>query len=546
MINQEPIWSVRQRTRQDIEEKQRKAGVRYSKRTKVYERYISGVDHVGAQAFPLETHQAVLRACTPQLGDIRAYTAQLLQKRKTTWHRLNHPYEYRFRRILKNIADAGFTPSREDFRFVMSQFAAVGHYTGIRECMDRMEGVGLELDRGTFELLLQAIAHRASLPASALARSAIVRRLVAVATQVLREMNDRQIPPSPKSLDLSLRILSEVYDLEGLTRLLRVGYGVDLNYLDSPPMNAISAPSTSAGKPSSFSTTTLNSLMETLGRWGQISKMVYAFETLTKPLPAPAKTDDKFEDEDEDEDDFSPIQQEWKPPFAEPNTTTFNTLIKYCVIHKQPVLARHYASQLMHEELMSTYWLWRKLKVTPANEVAAPRLAVTTATLRPIHGLASRTNNVWLMKWVIRACRLSMRRKWRAYARYNYMMSKFPSPPSSPPSRSKSPPSRTFNVVTHIWLLRSELTKLFHLRWISRKRLWGLIEKKKSWLGRRIWNSKDVYMADKGARVKIEPEVWKGVVNFRERRRWKVKSREAGKLLKEVSNLVADTAPPKP
>jgi len=551
--NQLSLGKVKDQVREERQAKlKRSVEARYSDHTQVYEQYIAVVSTAEGHPLPLETHQAVLRACTPRLRDIRKYTARSLQERKLDWHRLTHPYETRFEKIMQNIADAGFNPSIKDYHFIISQFAAVGYYAGIRQYMRQMDEVGPEPTQQTFGYLLQAIAHRVSLPASRLGRPAIVRELVGLTIQVLREMFDRRIPPSSMSLDLAFRVLSEAYDLKGLAELLRLGYGVDLDYLDSPPMHGASVPSTSTAGLSPFSTNILNALLETLGRWGQISKMVYVFETLTNPLPAPAKTDDGFDDDD---DDFSPIQQEWKPPSAEPNTTSFNILIKHCVGHKYPALAEHYARQLMHEEHVTTVRLRQELREKPSSEVAAPRRAVTVATLRPIHGFANRTHDTELLRRVIRACTLATRMKYRSWTYYNQTKSKYDtrlaplapdtpiapeSPPSPSPSSSSSPSSGhsrrlTFNVLTHLWVLRNDITEISDLRRNAIDTLSSAITKCKARLGRRVWEGKDVYLRDKEARVVVDPEAWKGMVNFRESRRRvnprpQVKKRSGGRF----------------
>ena len=533
----------------------------YSNHTKIYGQYLAAVNCPGGDPLPLEIHQAVLRACTPSLDDIRAYTARLLQEEKLVWHQLTHPYESRFQKIIQNITGAGFNPTIEDCHFIMSQFAAVGHYAGIQKYMHHMGSFGLEPNSQTFGFFLQAIAHRVSLPASSSEQPIIVRRLVDIAIQTLREMTDRRIPPSPTNLDLTLRILSEVYDPQDLARFLRLGYGMDLSYLDSPPIDPASVPSISTADPPPgalpFSTSALNSLLETLGRWGQISKMMYVFETLTNPLPAPAKPDNTFDDDD---DDFLPIQQEWKPLSAEPNTTSFNILIKHCVAHGHPVLARHYARQLMHEEHMSTLRLRNELRKKPLSEVMTPHLAVNLGTLQPIHGHANRSHDVELLKWVIRVCKLSVRRKYRAWTFYDQNKPKYdpqlasptsdtpatpesssssisPTSPSSKPSRSP-----TFDIHTHLWILKQDIAALSDLKWHADNRLFGTITKGKARLGRRVWGGKDVYMKDEGMRVKVAPDTWKEKVNFKESKR-EVKSRPKVKkyLGKHFDPVIADT-----
>lgn len=544
MHNQRSVGQVKLDAKVEKEARQnRNVDAAYSDHTKIYGQYLAAVNGAEDSPLPLEIHQAVLRACTPPLNDIRAYTARLLQEDKVVWHQLTHPYESRFRKIMQNIVGAGFNPSIEDYHFIMSQFAAVGHYAGIQKYMHHMERTGMKPNRYTFGFFLQAIAHRVSLPAPSSERTAIVGKLVGIAVQAVREMVDRRISPSPMNLDLSFRILSEVHDPQGLAELLRLGYGMDLSYLDSPPVDAAaSVPSTSTAKSPPrvipFSTSALNSLLETLGRWGHISKMMYIFETLTNPLPAPAKPDTTFDDDD---DDFIPIQQEWKPPSAKPNTTSFNTLIKHCIAHGHPELAKHYVTQLMHEEHMSTLRLRDELRKKPLREVAAPHLAVNVGTLRPIQGLANRTHDIELLRWVIRMCKLSVRRKYRAWTYYDQTKSKYDpqlahsasdapatleptrAPFSSPtsPSLRRYPRSRSFDILTHLWILKQDIAVLSDLKWNTENRLFSAISRNKARMGRRIWEGKNVYMRDEGegARVKVDPEVWKEKVNFRESKR---------------------------
>ena len=512
----------------------------YSDHTKVYSQYLAAINDLEGDPLPLETHQAVLRACTPPPSDVRAYTARLLQEEELVWHQLTHPYEFRFQKIIQSIIGAGFNPSIGDYHFIMSQFAAVGHYAGIQKYMQHMSRMGLEPTHRTFSFFLQAIAHRVSLPVSSSERPTIVRKLVDIAIQTLREMIDHRIPPSPMNLDLAFRILGEVHDPQGLAELLMLGYGMDLSYLDSPPIETTSVLSTPATDSSPriqpFSTNALNSLLETLGRWGQISKMMYAFETLTNPLPVPTKPDNAFDDDD---DDFLPIQQEWKPPFVKPNTTSFNILIQYCSAHGYSALAKHYAAQLVHVEHMSTIQLRDELRKKPSNEVASPRVAVNSRTLRPIQALANRDHNIELLRWVIRACKLSVRRKYRAWMYYDYAKSKYDpqlasstsdvpvtsesssSSSRSPtsPSFSKPPYSPNFDVTTHLGILKQDLALLFDLKWHTERILFQAIARNKARLGRRIWEGKNVYMKDRGIRVRVDPKVWKEKVNFKESKR---------------------------
>ena len=541
--NQRPIGRVKADGVLEKEAKQNLRTLDHSPR-KIYGEYLAAVDSAEGDSLPLEIHQAVLRACTSPRGNMRECVARLVQVEELSWNQLSHPYESRFYKIMQNIIGAGFKPSIEDYHFIMSQFAAVGHHVGVQTYIHQMERMGLEPNAGTFAFFLQAIAHRLSLPTPDSKRPVIVRKLVDIAMRTIREMGDRQIPPSKTNFDLAFRILGEVQDPQGLAELLRLGYGIDLNYLDSPPPDAASIPSTSSTSvfepPSGmlpFPTHALNSLIQALGRWGQISKMVYVFETLTNPLPAPIEPDNAFDDDD---DDFSPIQQEWKPPSAQPNTTSFSILVRYCATRGYPVLAKHYATQLMHEEHMATLRLRNELREKSLSEVAVPRLAVGVRTLEPIHGLANRTHDVELLRWVIWACKLSIRRKYRTWiyfdqtkARYEHPTSDVPATPESLPSSSPSPTSPslpnlsrplTFDVNTHLWVLKNDIAALSVLKWKAESRLFDTVNRSKARLGRRVWDRKDVFMRDMEARVMVNPEVWKEKVNFKENKR-KVESR---------------------
>jgi hypothetical protein len=356
------------------------------------------------------------------------------------------------------------------------------------------------------------------------------------------------------NLDLAFRILSEVNDQQGLAQLLRLGYGMDLSYLDSPPVNrapissepspgvlpfsslpGLLPSSTSPSGALPFSTSALNSLLEALGRWRHISKMIYVFETLTNPLPVPAKPDNTFDDDD---DDLIPIQQEWKPPSAKPNTTSFNILIKYCAAHRYPALARHYATQLMHEEHVGTV-RFRKELWKRSSGAAAPHLAVNRKTLQPILGLGNRTHDNELLRWVIRACKVSIRRKYRTWVYFEHTKSYYDRQPASwttdttatpessssstlsptPPSSPKHSQPSTFDVHAHTWILKQDIAKLSNIKWNAADRLSNTVNRTKARLGRRVWGGKDIFMRDKNARVIVSRETWKRKVNFRRSKR---------------------------
>lgn len=506
----------------------------YFDHNKVYSRYLAAVDSERADPLPLEVHQAVLRACTLPPGDIRAYTARLLREEKVTWNRLTHPYQSRFRKIILNILDAGLRPSSNDYHFIMSQFAAAGDYAGIHKYMRYMTESGLETDARAFGFYLQAIAQQISVAAPTSERITVIPKLVNLAIQAIRDMNDRKIPPSPANADLAFRILSEVHNSQSLPAVVKSIYGMDLNYLDSPPIDTTSIPSTSTDSSlgvQPFSTHALNSLIRKLGQWGQISKMVYVFETLTNPLPLPTKPDNTFDDDD---DDFIPIQQVWKPPSPEPNSTAYNTLIKHCINHRYPALAKHYTKQLMLQERQRIRWLRNELKSKPSTEDLVPHAGVTLQTLRPICTFASTSHDVALLKWAIQVAGLSIKRKYWSCIFLDRIQSRnaqrpaFSIPGTLATPKPPSPPSpfSSKSWAVHRLVLKRDLLQLYELRQGLKERLFWMIARKRVRLGRRVWKGKSVYLRHRNARVRVGREMWKKTVNFREDKLTRLKERQ--------------------
>lgn len=524
--------------------------------TKVYGRYLAAVDNSEGVPLPLEVHQAVLRACALPAHVIRAYSARTLAQERAVYHEFTHPHESRFRKITQNIVNAGFIPSIEDYHFIMNQLAAAGRHNAIRKYMRHMEKFGLVLDDRTFEFLLQATANRVSFlrpiknrtsfQTSILQQPRIFSMAADATVGTIREMAKRGILPSSRTLDPVFKVFSQEHELWSTEKLLRLSYGIDLNYLDSPPINPVSA---SPGTPPKrlpgvlpLSTSVLNSILEAYGRRGLISKMVYIFESLTNPLPVPAKPDNAFDDDD---DDFAPIQQLWKPPSPQPNTASFNLLIKYCAEHRYHWLARHYAKQVVREEKEGITRLMHGSVEKLLGGFLAPRVAVSEGTLLPLLHFANRNHKTELLRWIIWASHKSIGRKYRSWAFCNQTQSKFdsqkevptsatsdspessesstnpdtPNLPGSLPSPTTSPPpspGKPLDVSMHIKILKHDLTKLFPVKWHAKNRLFSELNRKKARIWRRISAGKDVYLRDQNARVKVDPEEWKDKLIFKE------------------------------
>lgn len=398
---------------------------------RVWGNYISLLSLLGFDTLPLEIHQQVLRRCTPPTPQLRLTASRKLWSGSTP--RAPHLYEARFQAVIRNIRAAGAHPALDDFHFVLEQFAAVGHHLGARGVLDEVRTLGLAPRAKTYGLVLQALAHRLTLPVLPSQRERLRRDAGRMCVGVLNEMWAAGIPFVSACLDLALRILRETADADGFDRLMKVVYGFDLAYSDSAPLE-LHAPGrlvadgdimNSVSSPLPFSTAALNTTIDTLGRTGRLSKMVEAFEVLTAPLPTPS-VGDASSSAFEDDDDFGfgetpePPPRPFRAPNAEPNTTTYSMLIKWVCKAGHAPFARHYAWQAMQADFAAD----RRLRSDahndrPLAEVVAPRVSVNRGTFLPVFGLANHQKDVEAMRWVLKMCNRALKRKAHHTAYYN-------------------------------------------------------------------------------------------------------------------------------
>lgn len=518
---------------------------------RIWRSYTDLVDLMNVETLPLEVHQAVLRRCTFSTAEIRKSTARKLQERTMSFRKPYHVHEARFKSIISNMRATGGSPTLDDFHFILKHFAAVGHYLGSQSVLAELLELGLQPTHKTYGLCLQAIAHRLSLPFSDFDRPSYVALLSSICNQLLADMSNHGIPITSVNLDLAIRILREGRDKEGLSKLLKLGYGIDLEYLDQPPLEdgktevlidaSAEAPS-QAVQP--FSTHTLNTVVDALGRMGHISKMVSLFETLTNPLTSSAPStsqEDRSSSFDDDDDDF-PIHQTpstWTPRYAEPNSTTYNMLIKYAAAKGNVTIARHYVEQLMHAEHMARVRIRNELRAGKTIwEINAPRVSVSYRSLLPVYGFAHRNSNLELLRWVRLACKKAKRRKFRErkhlQAAMEQLQDSAPSGAVVDPNSSRGAPTpvldldldtpetlnhtplppRKLDIHLHLSLLNRDYNELEALRKRDSNVLHRAIQRVKQRLGRRVWSKKDVYFAHEGRREKISRELWAETVGF--------------------------------
>ncbi|KAG6837920.1 hypothetical protein H0H93_008314 [Arthromyces matolae] len=380
--------------------------------SRVWAHYSDLLNVMGFEKLPLQVHQHVLRRCTPSSAELRVTTPKRLVAGNRS--EVPHIHEGRFQTIIRNMrgCDEG-GPTLDDYHFILEQFAATGHHVGALHVYRDLIHVGLEPKSKTFGLCLQAIAHRMVLPVRNSRKEAMAHETRRMMLDIVREMRKRHIPFTSVNLDLTIRILKETLDMPTFEELMKWGYGIDLSNPDHPPLESmdgqniksdlgLDTSSTGFPAPQPFSTAALNTTIDILGRIGNVSKLVQAFEVLTQPLPPSAYTYSSFDDDDDFGAGRSSQTQvpPWTPPHAVPNTTSYIMMIRHICWLGHPTLARHYA----REAIFLDYQKDRrtKKKISKKQEVTAPAVAVNRGTLLPILGLANRDKHLSLARWLTR------------------------------------------------------------------------------------------------------------------------------------------------
>ncbi|KAH9938413.1 uncharacterized protein B0H18DRAFT_14343 [Fomitopsis serialis] len=383
----------------------------------VWGRYADLLPYFRHDKLPLEVHQEVLRSCTLPAAQQRILSARKFTPRATI--REVHKDEARFKTIIRQMRSAGFTPSLDDYHFILEQFAAVGDHTGAMKVMEEIGRMGLVKSPQTYGLCLQALCHRLALPCAPDLRAGLVSEVTALCMQLQAEMQEKRLPYTSVNVDLVVRILKETSDLQGFEKLLKVAYGVDLSFPDRPPLELWGQSSSAEEQGSSvsvlnssaeaapptvpFSTAALTTAVDFLGRLCEVSKLVQAFEVLSTPLPTTSATTSPAYDEDE-EDDFgvsNPQVAPWQTPYAVPNTMTYHLLLKHLARAGCGAMARHYLLQAIRYEKDVD----RKVRIAcvrmPRSEVVGPHMAVNRSMILAVFGLANRQRDLELMRWTL-------------------------------------------------------------------------------------------------------------------------------------------------
>ncbi|KAJ7068096.1 hypothetical protein C8F01DRAFT_591605 [Mycena amicta] len=524
--------------------------------TRVWANYTNLLSFLGSEPLPLDIHQQVLRKCTPASTTLRASAARRIFAGNVP--QTPHVYEGRFIAVIRNIRSAGFVPTLDDYNFVLEQFAAVGHHFGVMHVYRELTSLGVVPRTKTFGLCLQAIAHRLTLPVAPKDKDERVAATRRMLSDLITAMKTYHIPFTSVNLDLSMRILRETTDMKGFELLMKWGYGIDLGNPDCPPIEYLEGNEPPA-PPQPFSTAALNMTIDTLGRLNDVSRMIQTFEVLTAPLPPRVAA---YDEEEDDELGFrSESSFPFPPPSAEPNTTTYNILIRHLSRAGHAVLARHYLIQAMHLERETVHSLRYNVTLCEPQQVPSPHFAVNRGTLLSVFGESNRDKNAGLMRWLhSKFPRILMKKRndleffvqirekrrrdgiWpydgsstdtatepRASQTTLFSPKHWTAPKhvgqvfeldiESEESPVPFPSSKYFDLDLHIRLLERDIFEIAQLYDHVEKMLVRTTHRIKQRLGRRVSGGRDIYIAteidDERDRVRISSERWQNIANFR-------------------------------
>ena len=534
----------------------------------IYTYYTNFVNFFSPSSLPLELHQQVLRRCSLEPPVLRILAAKhLLEGRKPE---RPHMHEGRFQTIIGNIRALGPLPSLDDYHHVLTQFAAVGHFVGSLQVYQEIIHLGLTPEPKTIALFLQALAHRHTLPILKAYKFRLAFQTRKILDHLLSDMRKCNIAFNQPILELTLRVFKESVDEDGFNKLLKWAYGIDLSNPDCPPLELLQGGSQSPKHVIPFSTHALNTIIDTLGRFGDISKLVQAFEVLTQPLPQASQ----YRFSSFDDDDGVPVEEpsipEFAYPFAKPNTTTYNMLLRHIGKADHAVLARHYLIQVMRLDREVNWELVQQILAgVPLEKIPAPRLSVNRRMFLSVFGHSNRWKNLGLMRWLSTKLPKVQRNKKMDLDFYTEIrdclgasppetlpdtsiastslpsndfqtllptMVKTQAAPSEKldvdfrnigkafdvdvddPSTPQPQPEKKFDINLHIRILVRDIEEIAAFAKNLDHVLGRTHQRRKERLGRRVWDDKDIYLSDVHQRTRISRQRWQQVVGFRPRR----------------------------
>ncbi|KAJ1311718.1 hypothetical protein OPQ81_010189 [Rhizoctonia solani] len=395
--------------------------------------------------------------------------------------------ETRLREVIFQMRADGSEPTLADYHFVLEQMAAMGHQRGAYNVYLEIIKSGLKITERTIALTLLALVRRHKMRiyddhiGTVAAESyGIAERLIGDLLTLQKEPTE---PISPMCLDLACRAFKITGSLDRFTAMLRTFYGVDISQPDHLPLefvervqavqkaianNEIGVPLFPIPSIPKFSTHTLNTTLDMLGRSGKVLEMVSAFEVLTNPLPASSRRDtyqyDTWEDDEPEKDSSksnSTSPRNWLAnyvPSASPNTASLGFVIKHTVDSAKFDLCKHYLLLAIHLDKVCDYNLRQQLRAVlrARQEHAAaarlesqskpklppspggvlpyvdppidiPRVAVSYEMFTKVWGLANQKAHMRSLRGLVRTVRRVIRKKRNDIRVYNMVLEAVPS-----------------------------------------------------------------------------------------------------------------------
>ena len=510
----------------------------------------SGLVGIASSEFiPLEMHQQVLRRCWPSTCLLRQSIVRGLEQGKLP--DVTDLPEERLHAVLRNIRSSGLQPTLEDYNVILEKFAIVGHYQGCWQIYKDLKQQGCIPSQSTFGYCFQSIAYRFSLPIPKASRETMAIISQDMFSTYMADMRTYCVPMNPVTFDLSIRILKETLDGEGFENLMRWGYGFDLSNPDRLALEFSDAsqlgPDGNRPVPFPFTTTALNTTIDVLGRLGDISKMIQAFEVLTQPL---LHANEHFFSsfESDESDDYGVKVAVSSPshiplPRARPNTTTYNIMLRYICRADHAVLARHYINHARMLDRQTAHNLRNDVQHAlsvkkPLEEIPSPRMNINAGMLLPALGQGNKDKNLGLLKWLLSKMPTILRKCKCDLDYFNRVLQEikrerldpFPEPKFKKPLPSvvldldiRNPPRpeqviiKPLNINLHVAILSRNYSQIEEFD----KRLRFIVarthERVKERLGRRVWTNKGIFLRDHYTRLIVSKERWKNIVNFHPR-----------------------------
>ncbi|CAE6524007.1 unnamed protein product [Rhizoctonia solani] len=447
----------------------------------IYDAYLRLVNNAFHLPLPGTMHQVVLRRSVwpvdkIQLPDFSLQLDPFVVRQET-----------RLQEVIFQMRADGSEPTLADYHFVLEQMAAMGHQRGAYNVYLEVTRTGHKPTERTIALTLLALVRRHKMRiyddhiGAVVAESyGIAERLVA---DLLKLQKDPTEPISPMCLDLACRAFKITGSIDKFMAMLKIGYGVDISQPDYLPVEfvervqAVQKAMASKGSEArlfpipqipKFSTHTLNTTLDMLGRSGKPLQMVSAFEVLTNPLPASTRRDmyqyDTWEDDEPEKDPSNPISispRNWLAnyvPSAKPNTASLAFMIKHTVNFAKFDLCKHYLLLAIHLDRVCDYKLRQQLRTVlrarrehataaqleyqskprlpPSSSdalpyvdppIGIPRVAVSYEMFTKVWGLANQKAHMRSLRGLVRTVRRVIRRKRKDIHIYDMVLKAVPS-----------------------------------------------------------------------------------------------------------------------